>query len=92
MPVHEVTDDEIKADILNRLARRRCWGERYAQTQKITGSLGKRIKRDGVRVTRIVDGLVDIGFILTHKGGRTISLNPRRSREITEFVEKHLGF
>jgi DNA-binding MarR family transcriptional regulator len=92
MPVHELTDDEIKADILNRLARRRCWEERHAQTQKITSSLGKRIKRDGARVSRIVGGLVEDGFIVVHKRGRTVSLNPRRSREIMEFIDKHLGF
>ena len=79
MPILELFDDEIKADILNKLARRRCWGERYAQVQKITGSLVKRIKKDGQRVVAVINDLVDGGFTLIHKGGRTISLNPRRS-------------
>jgi hypothetical protein len=82
------TDSEIKADIMNRLMRRNCWGAKYLPLDTLVNWLAKRVKKDGKRIRKIVRELVNDGCLLLHKGGRTISLNPARSKEIVEYVER----
>ena len=84
----EYSDDEVKADILNRLMRRGCWGGRYLPLDSLVHWLSKKVKRDGKRVKRLIKELVKDGYILLHKGGKTISLNPALNREIIEYIER----
>jgi hypothetical protein len=78
MPEH--SDDEVKAEIMNRLMRRGCWGGRYLPLDSF--------RKDGKRVRRLIKELVKEGYILLHKGGKTISLNPALNREIIEYIER----
>jgi len=78
----------IKADIMHRLMRKGCWGAKYLPVDTLIRWLSKKIKRDGKRVRRVVKQLVKHGYVIQHKKGRTISLNPSRSREIKEFIER----
>ncbi len=82
------SDDEVKADILNKLMRRGCWGGRYLPLESLVHWLSKKVKRDGRRVRRLVKELVKEKYILFHKGGRTISLNPELNREIIKYTER----
>jgi len=50
--------------------------------------LGRKVRRDGRRVRICVRGLVGEGYILVHKRGTTVSLNPARSREIEELRKR----
>jgi hypothetical protein len=50
--------------------------------------LGKKIIRDGKRVTRCIRDLINEGYILAHKKGNTVSPDPTRIMEIREFVIK----
>lgn len=88
MPKRKLSDEEIKADVMNRLLRKNCWGAKYLPLDTLVNWLAKRVKRNGKRVKKIIKILVNQGFLLLHKGGETVSLNPRMSREIVEFIER----
>ena len=81
---------KIKADVMNRLIRRNCWGARYLPLVTLVNWLSKKIKKDGKRIQEAVNQLVREGYLITHKGGATISLNPAKSREIVENIKKIL--
>jgi len=93
-PMHskEFSDEEIKADILNRLFRRGCWGARYMPKDTLVNQLAKYTKKDGKRVKRLIDELIQNRYILIHKKGETISLNPAKSMEIVQFIKRVLTF
>ena len=84
----ELTDEEIKADIMNKLLRKNCWGAKYMPIDTLVNWLSKKVKRDGKRVRSLIKTLVQDGYLLLHKGGKTASLNPTMSKEITEYVER----
>lgn len=88
MPKRQTTEAEIKADIMNKLLRKNCWGAKYLPLDSLVNWLAKRVKRDGKRVRRLVKALVNEGYLLLHKGGKTVSLNPMMSKEIIEYVER----
>ena len=83
-------DEEIKADIMNRLFRKHCWGARYFPFDTLVRWISKKIKKDGKRVQRLVRQLVNDGYLIIHKRGATVSLNPPRSKEIVEFIRKFI--
>jgi len=82
------SDEEIKADIMNRLMRKGCWGARYLPVDSLVHWLSKKVERNGKRISRLIKDLVKEGYLLVHKGGRTISLNPALSRQIIEYIER----
>ena len=86
----ELSDKQIKADLMHRLLRRCCWGSRYLPLETLVRWIGSRIKRDGRKVQKAVRQLVNEGYLILHKKGKTVSLNPAKSREITEFLRKFL--
>ena len=88
MPGQELTDEEIKADVMNRLLRRDCWGARYLPLDTLVNWLSGKVKKNGKRVRKLVKDLVKDGYLLLHKGGNTASLNPVLSREIINYVER----
>lgn len=88
MPKREIADPEIKADMMNRLLRRNCWGAKYLPTDTLVNWLAKRVKRNGKRVRTLIKALVNESYLLLHKGGKTVSLNPLRSKDITEYLER----
>jgi hypothetical protein len=50
--------------------------------------LGKKVMRNGRRVKACLRDLISKGYILIHKRGETVSLNPAMSKEIIEFLRK----
>lgn len=88
MPRHELTDEKIKADIMNKLLRKSCWGARYLPIDTLVNWLAKRVKRNGKRVRRLIRTLVKDGYLLLHKRGKTVSLNPIVSKEIIAYAER----
>ena len=86
----EVRDQEIKADLMHRLFRKNCWGARYLPLDTIVRWMSSRVKRNGKRIRAAVRQLVDEGYVVLHKRGETVSLNPARSREIIDFIARFL--
>jgi hypothetical protein len=83
----EVADQQVKALILIKLRNRYCWGARYMPLDTLVRWLSKKVKKNGKRIQRTVRQLFDEGYLLLHKKGATVSLNPTRSREIIKFME-----
>ncbi|RLE59862.1 MAG: hypothetical protein DRN53_06685 [Thermoprotei archaeon] len=81
-----LADEEIKAIVLDKLRKRGCWGRRYLPLNSLIRWLSKKVKRNGRRIRKAVKQLVNEGFLILHKGGKTVSLNPTRNREITDFI------
>jgi len=90
MSRRNVSDEQIKADLMNRLLRKHCWGAKYFPLITLVNWMGKQIKNNGKRIQRLVRQLVNEGYLLLHKKGATVSLNPTRSKEIIEYIEKIL--
>jgi len=70
------------------LLKKHRWGSYYFPTDTLVNFLSRKIKRDGKRIRKSIEQLVSKGYILLHKGGRTISLNPTRGREIVEYLRR----
>ncbi len=88
--MNSLVDKEVKSIILDKLRKRGCWGGRYAPLNSLVRWLSREVKRNGKRVRKAVRQLVNKGYIILHKRGKTVSLNPTRSKEITEFITKFL--
>ena len=86
--MNSFTEDEIKIIVLDKLRKRGCWGGRYIPLDSLVGWLGKKIKKNGRRVRAAIRQLVNEGYLILHKKGETVSLNPTRSREIIKFIER----
>jgi len=87
--MQELSDEQVKADIMYRLFRKDCWGAKYLPVNTIVHWIGKHVKRNGKRVEKMIRELVKEGYLLVHKKGGTISLNSTRSHEISEYIEKN---
>ncbi len=78
MAKKELTDKEIAATVFHKLRRRGKWGGNYKPYDSVKGWIEGRIKKDGKRVESILDELIKEGLLLSHKEGKTVSLNPKR--------------
>ncbi|MGQ9597551.1 MAG: hypothetical protein ACUVQY_07350 [Thermoproteota archaeon] len=87
MSRQEISDDEIKADIMYRLLRKHCWGAKCLPLSPLINWTSKQIRRNGRRVRRCVEELTKQGYVLLHKKGEAISLNPTKSRDIAEYIK-----
>ena len=88
--VSELTDEQIKADIMYKLLRRSCWGAKYLPIDTLVNWMGKQIKGNGKNVGIMIKALAKDGYLILQKRNTTASLNPRTKREIMEFIEKYL--
>lgn len=77
-----MSDSQIMALIINYLFRRRCWGGKYKNTQQVIRYLGQDVLGDGKEVSRCLDELIKMGWVIAWKKGETISLNTRYKKEI----------
>ncbi len=87
----ELSDDQIKAEIMQRLLRKGCWGKVYLPVDSLARWVGGMIRRDGKRVRKLLDEMVQDGYLGRYKKGETIYLNFARRNEITDYIKKHLG-
>ncbi len=83
----ELTTEESEVMILYKLARRGAWGEAYMPKDTLVNHMAKKIKRNGKRVQKVVEVLVQNHLVLLHKGGKTISLNPSCKNEIMKILK-----
>lgn len=86
------SDNEIKARIIFKLAKRGKWGGAHTSFDNLQKGWSIRdLGKDGVkRIQRIVKELIREGFVLskpTHYG-LEVSLNPRMSAEVEQIIKK----
>jgi hypothetical protein len=84
----QITDQQIKASILEFLMKKGRWGAYYYPLDTMVRWLGKKVMRNGKRVRVCLKDLVNEGYVLIHKRGEAVSLNPAMSEEIIEFIRK----
>lgn len=84
----EYADTELKALVLDLLQRRGRWGAHYFPLDTLVNKLSHVVKDNGKRIRRMVKELLDEGYLLVHKEGETLSLNPAKNREIIDYVRK----
>jgi hypothetical protein len=87
MPPRDMTTKQIQQEILHRLYRRRYWGAKYLPQGSLINWLGQLVKNNGQRVRASIDELVRLGFLISHKKGSTLSLNPRMKKEVTKNLQ-----
>ncbi|MGQ9468348.1 MAG: hypothetical protein ACUVTD_00730 [Nitrososphaerales archaeon] len=83
----QITEEQLKASILEFLIKKRRWGSYYFPTATLVNFLSRKIKRNGKQVRKSIEQLISEGYVLLQKKGKTISLNPTRSREIMEYIK-----
>ncbi len=83
----QLTDNQIKAAILTLLEKKGRWGAHYFPLDTLINWLGRKVKRNSKRVRRCMEDLVREDYILLHKGGKTVSLNPEKGIEIIENIK-----
>jgi len=88
----DYTDSEIKALIMDWPERHGRWGAHYFPLDTLVNKLSHVVRNNGKSIRRAVRDLLYEGFLLGHKGGNTIPLNPTRSREISEYVRSVMKF
>jgi len=54
----------------------------------LVSKLSHAVKNDRKRIRRTIRELLDERYLLAHKGGDTIPLNPTKNREIIEYIRK----
>jgi hypothetical protein len=84
----DYSDAEAKALVLDWLMRHGRWGAHYYPLDTLVNRLSHVVRNDGRRLRRIIGELQQENYVVVHKRGNTISLNPSRSREIGEYVER----
>lgn len=86
MSKKDLTDKEIEATILDKLARKDMWSGTYRPTDSMIKWISNRLKHNGRRVKIIIDDMSKRGLILFKKSGAVISLNPQKREEILRII------
>jgi len=86
----DLSDEQIKADILNRLLNAGAFGAYHIPIDQMRSWIQNKIKRDGRTVTRCIEELGRAGLI-ARTSRNTIYAVHSRLDEIIEYTEKYLG-
>lgn len=88
--MYEPTDEEIKADILHKLTRKRMWGGKHTSFENIMKGYDPKLRK---RIKKLSKKLIRDNLIISHPTsyGLQISLNPREFSTIMRIVEKFFG-
>lgn len=83
-----VSDDELKASILHRLAKKRKWGESHTAFENVAKGVPSHLKG---KLKDLAEELIKEGFIIKKPTGYglQISLNVERSEEIKWRIKKY---
>jgi hypothetical protein len=86
----DYADPELRALTLDWLQRHGRWGAHYYPVDTLVNKLSHVVRNNGKRTRKMIRELLNEGLVLSHKGGETISLNPTRNRDITEYIKRVL--
>jgi len=89
MTKRDMTEEQIMADILNRLIDSGIWGTGHQNVDQLRSWLHGKLKKNGKRVTKAINELYKKGLIGAKNNGGSIYANPRKRNEIKGFIEKH---
>ncbi|MBI4258829.1 MAG: hypothetical protein HY619_07725 [Thaumarchaeota archaeon] len=84
----DLTDEDLKLAIVTFILKKGRWGAHDYPIDTMGNWIGKKVRRNGKRVRQTIKKLVNEGYLIVHKRGDTISLNPARSKEIMELLSR----
>ena len=90
LPVREMTQKQIMADVLNRLVNSGHWGKGHQNIDQLVGWMKEHVKENGAKIKKAIHRLRQERLIGQKKGGKTIYLNRRYIKEIYGFIDRHL--
>lgn len=83
-----LSDDQVKIAILEFLVMKGRWGAHYFPVDTLVNWMGRKVERNGKRVRACLKDLGRQGYVLAHKRGETVSLNPAVAEKIRELTRK----
>ena len=90
MVKRDMSDEEIMADILNRLVNAGMWGTGHQDIDQLKKWLTSQLKKNGKRVNKAINRLFRERLIGKKNNGRSIYANPGRRNEIDTIISEHL--
>jgi hypothetical protein len=81
-----LSDDQVKAAILEFLVMKGRWGAHYFLVDTLVNWMGRKIERNGRRVRACLKELAKQGYVLMHKRGEAASLNSAVAQKIRELI------
>lgn len=91
MPVTDLSEEQIKADILNRLVNGGYWGKGHQNVRQLVDWMKNYVKENGVKIRKCIRRLQQERLIGSKKSGKSIYANPRYRKEIGDFIDHHLA-
>ena len=85
----DLTDEQIKADILNRLVNAGAFGSYHLPIDQMRRWIQNKIKKNGKTVTKCIDELARTGLLIK-TARNTIYADRQRLDEIFDYIDKHL--
>ena len=85
----DLSDEQIKADILNRLVNAGAFGSYHVPVDQVRNWIQNKIKRNGKTVTKCIEDLARSG-LLVKTARNTIYADHQRLDEIFEYIDKNL--
>jgi hypothetical protein len=86
-----LSDEQVKAAILEFLLKKGRWGGHYFPIDTLVDWMGRKVERNGKRVRSCLKELAKQGYVLMHKRGGTASLNPALAQQIRELINRSLA-
>ncbi len=86
----DLSEEEIMADILNRLVNSGMWGRGHQDVDQLVAWIIGHRKRNGKSVRKAINRLNRERLIGKKNNGRSIYANPGRRYGIGTFIDKHL--
>jgi hypothetical protein len=83
----DLTDEQIKADILNRLVNAAAFGKYHIPIDQMRSWIQN--KKDGKTVTKCIDDLARMGLLI-RTARNTIYVDRQRLDEIFDYINRHL--
>jgi len=83
-----ISDEQVRAAILEFLIKKGRWGAHYFPLDTLVNWMGRKVDRDGKRVRTCLKELAKQGYVLMHKRGETVSLNPAMTEKIRELINR----
>lgn len=85
----DLTDEQIKADILNRLVNAGAFGSYHIPMDRMRSWIQNKIKKDGKTVTKCIEDLARTGLLIK-TSRNTIYADHQRLDEIFGYIDKHI--
>ncbi|MCB2171348.1 hypothetical protein KQH65_01280 [archaeon] len=89
MVKRHLTDDQIKADVLNRLVNAKAFGAYHIPIDQMRSFIQNKIKRNGKKVTNCINELAKQGLIVK-TSRNTIYADHTRLDKIFAYIDKNL--